>query len=199
MTIPRLATRSSARPILLPLLRSPLTGELLAWVYLHPELSYSVTELSRRFHASRRSLEREADQLAESGLIRCERRGNLRLLRAELAGPLTRPLTDLLALTYGPLAVLTDVLPSVPGVAEAYLYGCWAERYAGVPGPPPRDVEVLVVGESGEADLGDAVGAAEHRLGRKVDVCQIPPGFWRTPNRDPFLSAVRSGPLCAIV
>jgi len=199
MTIPRLATRSSARPKLVPLLRSPLVGELLAWIYLHPEMSYSVAELARRFGASQRALGREADQLAEAGLIRSERRGNMRLLRADPAGPLARPLTELLALTYGPLAVLTDVLPAVPGVIEAYLYGPWAERYAGVPGPPPRDVDVLVVGEADDGDLGEAVGAAEHRLGRQVNVCRVSLGYWRSHHSDPFLAAVRARPICAVV
>ena len=38
------------------------------------------------------------------------KRGNLRLIRAVTDSPLTRPLTDLLAVTYGPLPVLSDLL-----------------------------------------------------------------------------------------
>ncbi|MEU4237580.1 helix-turn-helix transcriptional regulator [Actinoplanes sp. NPDC026619] len=199
MTMPRLATRSSARPKLIPLLRSSLVGELLAWIYLHPEMSYSVAELAQRFNASQRALGKEADQLADAGLIRIERRGNMRLLRADQAGPLARPLTELLALTYGPIAVLTDVLASVPGVDEAYIYGLWAERYAGVAGPPPRDVDVLVVGEADDGDLGQAAGAAERRLGREVNVYRVSIGYWRSHHSDPFLAAVRSRPICAVV
>jgi DNA-binding transcriptional ArsR family regulator len=70
-----------ARSRLLPVLRSPLLGELLAWLYLHPEQQYSVTELARRFGVSQSTISREVDRLAEAELVLDERRGNLRLLR----------------------------------------------------------------------------------------------------------------------
>jgi DNA-binding transcriptional ArsR family regulator len=195
MTIPR----TVSRPRLLPLLRSPLVGEMLAWIYLHPELSYSAEELARRFGASARAVGREFEQLSEAGLVRCERRGNIRFVRAELASPLARPLTEVLELTYGPLAVLTDMIGPVPGVAEAYLVGPWAARYTGHPGPPPRDVDVLVVGEVDDGELGGAARAAERRLGRQVNVHRVPAGYWRSDRHDPFLADVRNQPICAIV
>jgi len=183
-----------ARSRLLPLLRSPLLGELLAWIYLHPESSYSVSELARRFKVSQSTMSREADRLTESSLVHEERRGNLRLLRADLSNPLARPLTELLALTYGPAAVLADLLMPVPGVDEAYIYGSWAARYSGEAGPPPRDVDVLVVGDADEDDLADAARAAERRLGREVNIHRVPATAWRLPEKDPFLTSVRSRP-----
>jgi DNA-binding transcriptional ArsR family regulator len=204
MTIPRIAFRSSPRPgrstsRLLPLLRSALLGELMAWICLHPEMNYSVAELARRFNVSQSAIGREADRLAEAGVIRSERRGNMRLLRIDPANPLAAPLTELLARTYGPVAVLADLLAPVPGVAEAFLYGPWAARYAGLPGPPPQDVDVLVVGHADEDDLERAAGAAARRLGREVNVYQVPVRAWRSPIGDPFLTSVRSRPAYAIV
>ncbi|WP_213004507.1 winged helix-turn-helix domain-containing protein [Paractinoplanes toevensis] len=187
-----------SRSQLLPLLRSPLLGELLAWIYLHPEESASVTELARRFGVSQSTVSREADRLTEAGLIRAERRGNLRLLRADLTGPLARPLTELLALTYGPSAVLADLLPAIPGVQESYIYGSWAARYGGEPGPPPHDVDVLVVGDADEDDLDEAARHAESRLGREVNIHRVSVASWRSAD-DPFLTSVRSRPIYAIV
>jgi DNA-binding transcriptional ArsR family regulator len=187
------------RSRLLPLLRSPLLGELLAWIYLHPETNYSVTELARRFSVSQSTVSREADRLAEAGLVHEERRGNLRLLRADLTNPLARPLTELLALTYGPAAVLADLLPPIAGVEEAYIYGSWAARYSGEAGPPPRDVDVLVVGDADEDDLADAAQAAERRLGREVNIHRVPAAAWQSPGGDPFLTSVRSRPSYPLV
>jgi DNA-binding transcriptional ArsR family regulator len=171
---------------------------MLAWIYLHPELSYSIAELAQRFGASQRVVGREIDQLAAAGLIRCDLRGNMRLVRAELATALARPLTEVLEITYGPLAVLAEVIPPVRGVDEAYIVGLWAARYAGVAGPPPRDVDVLVVGEADEGELGGAARVAERQLGRQVNIQRIPLGYWRSGSGDPFLLSVRSRPLCAI-
>lgn len=187
-----------ARSQLLPLLRSPLLGDLLAWIYLHPDEKCSVTDLARRFGTSQSTVSREADRLAATGLIRQERRGNLRLLQANTDSPLARPLTELLALTYGPAAVLGDLLASVPGVDEAYVYGSWAARYAGEPGPPPRDVDVLVVGDADEDDLFDTARTAERRLGREVNIHRVAAKAWHAPGDDAFLTSVRSRPLVPI-
>ncbi|MCU7726437.1 MarR family transcriptional regulator [Actinoplanes sp. KI2] len=186
-----------ARSRLLPLLRSPLVGELLAWLFLHPEESYSVTELAGRLQASQSTVSREVDRLAESELVREERRGNLRLLRANPDNPLARPLGELLALTYGPAAVLGELLAAVDGIDEAYVYGSWAARYAGEEGPPPRDIDVLIVGTADEDDLNDAARAAEGQLGREVNIHRVSARAWQAGN-DPFLTSVRARPLYPI-
>ena len=184
---------------LLPLLRSSLVGELMAWLYLHPESSFSVTELARRFAVSQSTISREADRLAEADLLRVERRGNLRLLRAETENPLARPLTELLALTYGPASVLADLIPSLTSVDEAFIYGSWAARYSGESGPPPRDVDVLVVGDADDDDLADAARTAERQLGREVNIHRVSAEAWRSPDNDPFLTSVRSRPTYPLV
>lgn len=188
-----------ARSWLLPLLRSPLLGELLAWLYLHPDEKYSVTELARKLQTSQSTVSREADRLAGSGLVRVERRGNLRLLQADPANPLTRPLTEILALTYGPAAVLADLLPTLAGVEEAYIFGSWAARYAGEAGPPPHDIDVLVIGDADEDDLADVARTAERRLGREVNIHRVSAEAWRSNSDDPFLTSVRSRPSHIIV
>lgn len=186
------------RSQLLPLLRSPLLGELLAWIYLHPDEECSVTDLATRFGVSQSTVSREADRLAATGLIHTQRRGNLRLIRANLDSPLVRPLTDLLTLTYGPAAVLGDVLAAISGADEAYIYGSWAARYRGEPGPPPRDVDVLVVGDADDDDLFDAARSAELRLGREVNIHRVTALRWISPGDDPFLVSIRSRPLVPI-
>jgi DNA-binding transcriptional ArsR family regulator len=185
------------RSRLLPLLRSPLVGELLAWLFLHPEESYSVTELAHRLRSSPSTVSREVDRLAEAEWVSEERRGNLRLLRANVDSPLARPIGELLALTYGPAAVLGELLATVEGVDEAYVYGSWAARYAGEAGPPPRDIDVLIVGAADEDDLADAARAAEGRLGREVNVNRVSAQAWRSGD-DPFLTSVRARPLYPI-
>jgi DNA-binding transcriptional ArsR family regulator len=182
------------RSRLLPLLRTPLLGELLAWLYLHPDEQYSVVELARRLGVSQSTVSREADRLAEAALVRDERRGNLRLLRANVDHVLARPLGELLALTYGPAAVLGELLGTVDGVDEAYVYGSWASRYAGEAGPPPRDIDVLVVGTADDDELADAAKVAERRLGREVNVHRVSARAWRSGD-DPFLVSVRARPI----
>jgi DNA-binding transcriptional ArsR family regulator len=180
---------------LLPLLRSPFQGDLLAWLFLHPEDEYSTTDLANRFRVSPATASREADRLVEGNLISERRTGNLRLLRARVDTIVARPLTDLLAVTYGPSAVLSALLSGLAGIEEAHIYGSWAARYQGQPGPIPRDVDVLVVGDVDDDDLYDAARKAEQQLGREINIHRVTPEAWRGADADPFLDSVRSGPL----
>jgi DNA-binding transcriptional ArsR family regulator len=186
-------------PILLPLLRSAFQGELLAWLYLHPEGEFSATEMAERFAVSQATASREADRLAAAGLITERRRGNLRLMRANLETAVAGPLAELLAVTYGPVTVLGELLEAVAGVDEAYVYGSWAARYRGEPGRVPRDVDVLVVGDADEDDLFEVARSAERQLGREVNIRRVSASAWQADRSDPFLDSVRSRPLVRLI
>lgn len=186
-------------PALLPLLRSQVQGELLALLYLHPDGEYSLTDAAKHIGVTPRAVHAEASRLVAGGLVADRRVGNTRLLRAATGTLLTRPLTDLLAATYGPLPVLTDALRSVPGVQRGYIYGSWAARYSGEIGPVPVDVDVLVIGTADLDDLEEAARHCEPVLGREVNIRRIRPDVWDGAGAsDPFLTSVRSKPLVAL-
>lgn len=186
----------SGSPPLLPLLRSRVQGDLLALLYLHPDRDYSLTEAAALIGASVKTVHTEASRLITAGFVRDSRRGNVHLIRAVTDSPVSRPLTDLLAVTYGPLPVLNDLLAGVEGITHAFIYGSWAARYLGEPGPVPGDVDVLVVGTADPDDLDEIARAAQHRLGRPVDIRRIRPAAWASPDpADPFLASVRERPL----
>lgn len=185
-------------PELLPLLRSRAHGELLAWLYLHPDVEYSTSQLANRVRLSQSTVSREADRLVEAGLVLERRVGRNRMLRAATDTILARPLTDLLAVTFGPLPVLSKLLAAVPGVEEAHIYGSWAARYAGDPGPLPRDIDLLVVGDADPDDVYDAARAAETRLAREVNVSLVTPERWAAADGDPFLSEIRRRPMVSL-
>jgi DNA-binding transcriptional ArsR family regulator len=181
-------------PALLPLLRTRFQGELLAWLYLHPEDETSLAEIAARFGVSSATASREADRLVEAELIVERRHGNLRLLRANTTGRLAVALTELFALTYGPIALLGDLLLPLAGVEEAHIYGSWAARYSGERGGVPNDVDVVVVGAPDEDEVYEAARSAERLLGREVNVHRVSRARWREPGADPFLTSVHSRP-----
>ena len=90
---------------------------------------------------------KEVSRLVDAGILVDSRRGRSRFVRANPDYRLLRPLTELVAGTYGPVPVITELVRSeCSGVEEAYIYGSWAARYDGDPGATPADVDVLVVG-----------------------------------------------------
>jgi len=183
-------------PPLLPLLRSQVQGNILALTYLHPEHEYSISEAAATVGASVKAVHQEAMRLVDAGILAARKVGNTRLIRSVTGSPLTRPLTDLLAVTYGPMPVLTDALSPIQGVERAFIYGSWAARYHGEPGPVPGDVDVLVIGTADPDVLHDVTRNVEPRLARPVSIRRIRPGTWNSADStDPFPATLRSRPL----
>ncbi|EOD64366.1 hypothetical protein [Amycolatopsis vancoresmycina] len=187
-----------ASPSLLPLLRSRMQGELLALLLLHPEREYSITELAEACGVSPTAILREVERLVGGGILADRRVGRSRLVKARIDTPLYRPLSELMAVTFGPLPLLSEALSNLPGVREAYIYGSWAARYRGEPGPPPGDVDVLVVGSPDPDALFDLAEGVSRRLGREVNVHRVSPESWAADTADPFLTSVRERPLAPL-
>lgn len=159
----------SEGPALLPVFRSQHQAELLMWLMLHPDQEFSVSDLAARLGVPLSTLHREVVRLDEAGLIASRPSGRNRLLRANTSHPAAPALTQLLEVTFGPKAVVAEEF-AIPGAKQVLIFGSWAARYAGQAGPPPHDIDVLVVGKVDRADLYDAADRAHARLGIEVNL-----------------------------
>lgn len=155
-------------PALMPVFRSQHQAELLMWLLLHPKQEYGVTEMAARLGVPISTLHREVVRLDEAGLVSSRTQGRNRLVRANIDHPAAAALTRLLEITFGPKAVIAEEF-AIDGAEEVVIFGSWAARYEGQSGPPPRDIDVLVVGKVDRADVYDAADRASARLGIEVN------------------------------
>lgn len=152
----------------MPVFRSQHQAELLMWLLLHPEQEYGVTEMAERLRVPLSTLHREVVRLDEAGLVASRTQGRNRLIRADVDHPAAKALTQLLEITFGPRAVIAEEF-AIDGAEQVVIFGSWAGRYAGQAGPPPNDLDVLVIGEVDRADVYDAADRATARLGIEVN------------------------------
>lgn len=138
------------------------------WLLLHPGQEYGVSDLAARLGVPLSTLHREVVRLDEAALIVSRTLGRNRLVRANTAHPAAAALTQLLEVTFGPKVVVAEEF-DFAGVEQVVIFGSWAARYAGQAGPPPHDIDVLVVGKVDRADLYDAADRAHARLGIEVN------------------------------
>ncbi|MDR1834123.1 MAG: ArsR family transcriptional regulator [Propionibacteriaceae bacterium] len=125
--------------------------------------------------------------------------GNMRLVRRPEVNQVVGPLSDLLAVTFGPLPVLGEELAQVPGLAATYIYGSWAARYTGVSGSIPADVDVIAIGDADQEALDEAALRAQHRLHREVNIRTVTNTHWENPpERDFFIKSIKAQPLVEI-
>jgi predicted nucleotidyltransferase len=188
--------QKASPPPLLPLLRSRLQAEVLTLVLLNPRQEWSLTGLASRTGASVSSVQREITRAEQAGVVSSRRLGNVRLVEAA-DSPLTAPLTELLLRSFGPRQVLAEELEGVEGIESVYLFGSWAARYAGEPGRPPVDLDVLVIGAPDRDELDDAAQRAQGRLAREVNVTIRSPTWWRE-GTDGFHADVTRRPLVLV-
>lgn len=181
-------------PTLSPLLRSDLQGELLAILLLDPGAEHSLTDLARVTGVSVSRVHHEVNRLTAASLLSERRVGATRLVRANTDNPLAQPLTELIELTYGPPVVLSQALAGVPGVVSAFVYGSWAARRLGEEGPPPADVDVLVVGDTPRSELQMAADRAERTLRRPVNIQRVALQDW-DDEVSAFVRQLKSQPL----
>lgn len=183
----------TAPSALTPFLRSDAQGAILAETMLDPTVELTFAAVARRAGVLPAVAHRELTRLIEADVLRDRRDGNNRLVRANTEHPLWSLMSQLVTETYGPVPVLRGLLADVSGVIESYLYGSWAARRAGQAGPPPRDLDVLVVGTASRTALLDVAEAARATLHIEVNIHRTSAEAWAA-RTDPFLATVASRP-----
>ncbi|GIH68655.1 hypothetical protein Mth01_09080 [Sphaerimonospora thailandensis] len=166
-------------PPLLPIFRSEAQVRVLAWVLLHPGEEESITALADRLSLPWLTVQREAGRLVQAGVLAERVVGRARLLSANTESPYYAALSQLVGYAFGPAMVIAEAFDGLPGVEQVLIIGSWAERFLNRPGPPPRDVDVVVVGEHSRRELRRLNEELEERLGRPVQLTVIPLGEWQ--------------------
>ncbi|QXT62307.1 winged helix-turn-helix domain-containing protein [Tessaracoccus palaemonis] len=174
------------------LLRSDFQGQLLSTLFLLPEQERSLTELARHFDAGLTTVHTEIERLTTAGLVLDRRAGRARMVRADREHPLAPALTELLRLTYGPSTLLPAILKDVDALEKAYLLGTWAARRVGRPGPFPRNLDVLLVGDVEATCVQRAASEAKEALRQSVRFTVVEPSSWGSPDCAITTTAQRS-------
>ena len=93
------------------------------------------------------------------------------------------------------IEAIRSAVNQIDGVDEAHIFGSWAARYSGVDGPPPSDIDVLLIGTV-ERRAASAVSAElTRRLGQDVNAYRVSTQMWESDTPDAFIADVKSHPL----
>ena len=154
--------------MLAPIFRSEGQARLLSAVLLGDD-ELSITDLADRAGMPYPTAHREVARLIEAGILQERSVGRSRLVSANPASPLVGPLREILRVATGPVPLLARELEAVPGISAAFLYGSFAARLAGVTGPAPHDIDLMVIGSPSPEAVYDACERVERLVGRPVN------------------------------
>jgi len=127
-----------------------------------------------------------------SGILVHRREGTRTYFKAETQSPVFRDLQQLFEKTAGLAPILEQILkPFGNNIQSAFIYGSVARSREHA----MSDVDVMVIGRAGLADLSPALRKAEARLGREVNVTAYSPEEFREKIKsgDHFLATVLRG------
>ena len=189
---------SRSAPALVPLFRSDQQLRILAALFTRPDGEQSVGDLAEHAGVAQATVSREVARLAEHGVVVTRALGRSTLVTPNRSLPWAKDLSAILAKTVGVLGRLADQFAGVPALEEAYVFGPWGERYTGEPGPPPRDVDVVVVGDASLRAIRRACRVVERELDVEVTPVVVDRDRWLAAEPEPFVAQLKSRPLVPI-
>ena len=157
-----------------------------------PDKWWYLSELADRLGTTPSSLQRELSSLVASGILMHRREGTRAYFKAETQSPVFVDLQQLFEKTAGLAPILERILkPFGNKIRCAFIYGSVARNREHA----TSDVDVMVIGSAGLADLSPALRKAEGQLGREVNVTAYSSEEFREKikSRDHFLTAVLRG------
>lgn len=177
-----------------PLFKSETQARVLAAIFAQDDPAMHVSAVAERAGRPVSSVQREIDRLEDAGLLISMRVGRNRVVGPNPLSPYVEDVRRIVLKTYGPPAVLAEEIADIEGVEEAYVFGSWAARSAGVSGPSARDIDFVVIGDPAVSEIYDAAQRAETRLGLDVNPVVVSREEWERPRKG-FLSNVKAGAL----
>ena len=165
---------------------------VLAATLTQPSKWWYLSELADRLGTTPSSLQRELSSLVASGILTHRREGTRAYFKAETRSPVFRELQQLFEKTAGLIPIVKQILePFGDKIQCAFVYGSVARNREHA----TSDVDLMVVGKAGLADLSSALRKAEQRLGREVNATVYSQEEFRekVKSHDHFLTTVLKG------
>lgn len=157
-----MSNTSALMDLLFPATRQRVLAQLL----LHPEESFHLRELARLTASHAGTLGRELEKLVEAGLVIRREQGNQVRYQANAQCPLFAELASMFRKTHGMVPALREALTPLAGrIRVALVFGSMARgtQTAG------SDIDLLVVGEVGFAELVQALYPLQQALQREIN------------------------------
>ena len=172
--------------------------KVLGLLLMRPDQQIHLRELARVIGAAPGTLKKELDALCEAGLLRAERVGNQVRFCANTAHPVFPELQALIRKTIGLVDALRLSLAPLAGrIDAAFIFGSMASgtESAG------SDIDLMVVGDAGFAEIVDATYAAQATLGREINPKVMSASEWQAKKAESnaFLQDVLNKPRIMLI
>ncbi|MBU1147747.1 MAG: nucleotidyltransferase domain-containing protein [Candidatus Omnitrophica bacterium] len=150
-------------------LKSQVTRRLLNYFFINPQKTLYVNEISKMFQLDKRNLVKKIRELEEIGLLKSEKRGNLKLYSINRTYPLYDEYRKIVMKTLGPEGKLRKILQNTIGATEAYIYGSYAKDKMDA----HSDIDLLIVGSHDIVLLQKELSKLQKAIDREINTVNM--------------------------
>jgi len=144
------------------LITSKTRIRILMRLFLNPDRHAYLRELAGEFQASPSQVREELQQLNDAGLLEREKEGRQINYRANSNHPLFPELHSMVRKALGMDRILDSIIERLGNLEQAWLIDDYAE------GKDTGLIDLVLVGDIHQENLGDLVAKTERYIGRKI-------------------------------
>ena len=145
--------------------KSKTRQKILKLLFANEEKSFYLSEIARIAGTSAGNAQREMNRLRKEGVVKSEKRGNLRYFELDKKNPAFSDIENIVKKTIGVGAELSEIFGKLKRVDFAFIFGSYAkdELRSG------SDIDVVVIGDPDEEELNKKISLAEKSIGREIN------------------------------
>ena len=172
--------------------------KLLGLLYGRPERSFYLKEILRLTGMGVATIKRELDRMRAAGMLRMNRVGNQHHYQADPQCPIHGELLGIVRKTLGYTEAIREALvPLADRIAWAFLFGSAASGKDNT----GSDIDLMIIGEAGFAEVANALYPVQEALGREVNPKIFRRDEWRRllQAKDAFATGVMARPRVDVI
>lgn len=150
-------------------IKSKIIRPLLNFYFLHPEHSFYMNEIARRFNIDKRNLVRKLKELEKEGLFVSKVSGNQRYYSLNKKYPLYKEYRNIFMKTVGIEEKLKSALSNIEGIKEAYIYGSYARDNMDA----FSDIDIIIIGSHDTIMIQKEISKLQKDMDREINVINI--------------------------
>jgi len=150
-------------------IKSKIIRPLLNFYFLHPEHSFYMNEIARRFNIDKRNLARKLKELEKEGLFVSKVSGNQRYYSLNKKYSLYKEYRNIFMKTVGIEEKLKSALSNIDGIKEAYIYGSYARDNMDA----FSDIDIIIIGSHDTIMIQKEISKLQKDMDREINVINI--------------------------
>jgi len=168
-------------------------GEILNLFFKDEEKEYFLREIARILQRDASATQRYLEALIDEGILKDERKGNLRFFKLNKNYPLYEEIKKIISKTLGLEYKVKRLIENLKQIEYAFIYGSIAknEEYS------ESDIDLLLIGKADQDVLIKKINKLEEELGREINYQLFAKEqlIKKLKNKEPFFIRIFNEPI----